>query len=1157
MIKKFIFTFVLIYSCINFNVFATLNNNSNKILPNSFKLKPLLKMKNIKNKKYNKTINYSEEKYTISTKVGSGSGFVYPFGLTEHSIDETVTIIAEPDEGYVFDKWEGTDNQSSPSITITNDSKSKDLIAHFKKANILKSLDLEKTGEWGLGGFKEIMMFKDYILTLSTGSLEVFKLNGNNLQLINKLEFSSECYDFDIKDNYLFMIGIKALYTVDLNNPEDPKICSIWEKTYPTFYNRIIINGNYAYVSNYYNGVYAFDISNPKNVKVINYIYSQYEVKIYNLKIYNSSLFILGKSFYDQSISFIEEFDISTQETEVKSKNKIELMDSVLNMDFSISGNYIYDSGRDYYSNQRYLYQISLKNGLELKNKIPIEKAGHVFCNNEDLYLTTTNNTSLYNIKNPDSIYLVNNNVFKGRDYIISDIEFNNNQVYGLDYLNGLKVIEKLNNNFNQISEYNTEGKTGVSDQLEIEGGKGFLAHGLGGIKVLDLKDPNSVNLLSQFQTGSWITYLNVSKNKIFAFDSNDVLYFFEINNDNQLVLNENIYYSDILRVKYVVNDNALYVLVEDYYLNTGIYAYEITDDKKLKQTDYYSIYNLTIYDIIKNGNYLYYAYENGTGVLDITNKTTFNFVTSNSLALSKNCKIANNFLYSVNGLLTICDLNDPENPKIISKINLDKLHHTFTIFDNYLVAGTYEDFKIIDISDKSHPKIVKQYFTGKQIQHINSKNGKILISEEDSGTVSTYTINELLEKKAFIPHIDWSSQWKSYLIVDNADNTNSEITVNLFKNGELISTLHETVYAGKSKKIELKEGECGNVLFTGDKVFIKESFVNNVDNGIAEFTLNENSSKTLFYTLPQYNSENLTWMGLVLYNPFENDAYIKMRATDLNGNTLDSISLNIGAMQKSVGYVNTFFKELDFRKVAKISVFSNSPLCGINISGNGNEQLLFTTANNEYQNRGIAHISHIANEWNQWENFIIFDSLEHNTYANLTLYNNGTIIHQEKINIPWNSSKVISLNDYKDLSPETGEITYSSRNLAIRQSYINKDEGGTAEFLINGDASNKLIYNFPSYTKENLTWMGMSVYNTEEYGENVNLKAYYNGELVGEHDLFVEGKSRKAFVLTSIFNIEDGKIDRVIATSNGLISGLNISGSTNKRLLFTLPNFR
>ena len=419
------------------------------------------------------------------------------------------------------------------------------------------------------------------------------------------------------------------------------------------------------------------------------------------------------------------------------------------------------------------------------------------------------------------------------------------------------------------------------------------------------------------------------------------------------------------------------------------------------------------------------------------------------------------------------------------------------------------------------------------------------------SGKIGAYS----LEQGVYIPHIDWSSEWSSYLIADNTSDAQVDLTIETY--GETKSTSEVSVDPGQSLQVPLTLGSCAKVTYSGSGVFLKESFVNNRQYGIAEFELTGATYTELEYVLPHYLSDTLTWMGLAVFNPWNQEVSTTMEAYSAEGELLATTEIAVPPMQRLVGYVETFFPELTYGDVARIRVLSSQGLCGLNISGQHNEKLLFTPASRNRSNYLVA-IPHIASEWDYWNNRILIDCV-HDTgaFVNLYLYKDGEQVVAESLIAQANQTLEIDLNAYRELDPQCGYISFSRDVAVVRQSYEFISTKGTAEFLLSWNVNPELVFNFPSYAEEELTWMGMGIMNTGNSPDTVTLTAYRDGVAVGQTAVDIPADDRKAFLLGDLFPeaAPDG-IDRIIAAGSERMTGINISGSNQDRYLFT-PAFQ
>lgn len=410
-------------------------------------------------------------------------------------------------------------------------------------------------------------------------------------------------------------------------------------------------------------------------------------------------------------------------------------------------------------------------------------------------------------------------------------------------------------------------------------------------------------------------------------------------------------------------------------------------------------------------------------------------------------------------------------------------------------------------------------------------------------------------EKTSYITHIEFSSNWESFLRVESISDNEENISITLYENGNIVKTITKKILPKSVLNVLLDVGSCGVVQYSSPKLFFKQSFINIQEGGIAEFELNDVCNKTLSFLLSQYNGVNLTWTGIAIFNPSDNDSQINLTAYDEKGNLLASTETVVHSKTTNVEMVFDFFDELDFRDVARIQAGSNENITGIVIAGNHNRQLLFTKAMS-YFPIGNLNISHIATEWEYWKNIIILDNLSSTvTQVQLKLFSDGVLVLNEAIDIDGGNTKVIDLRQFSELDPQCGILINNSKELAIRQSFINRNQGGTAEFLLSNEVSfGDLIYSFPSNTEKELNWMGLSCFNTNELPQTIKVIAWKGGEKVGTTDLYLNGFERIAFTLSSIFS--DLEIDKVVIENTGGLAGINISGENQEKLLFTQGQF-
>jgi len=409
-------------------------------------------------------------------------------------------------------------------------------------------------------------------------------------------------------------------------------------------------------------------------------------------------------------------------------------------------------------------------------------------------------------------------------------------------------------------------------------------------------------------------------------------------------------------------------------------------------------------------------------------------------------------------------------------------------------------------------------------------------------------------ENQVNFPHIATSDGWETWLIIENSGFVSDDINLILYENSVEISSESYNVEAGKSKYIKITQGTCGKVNYNGINTSLKASFVHSTEKGIAEFKLEDSSNNEINFLMPGYVSEQLTWMGIAVMNSGLENAEILLQAFDKVGVKLSEKTITVATNSHSVDLVENYFSGVDYKKIVRIRAVSNQPICGINISGNGNSSLLFTKAVGSLAGTRNLNVLHIATEFDYWNNKLIFDNTGDNAETvSLYLYSNGNLVVDEVVNVPSGKNLVVDLNSYSNFKVDSGEIKNCPATLFVRLSYVFKETGAVAEFLLNDNSKDELVYNFPGYAEDKISWKGIGLYNNSDVKGFAILKAYKNGVELGRESVSLASHSKYVNTLANTFkNLNESDINRVVVTSNTTFCGLNISGEKQLRYLFT-----
>ncbi len=403
----------------------------------------------------------------------------------------------------------------------------------------------------------------------------------------------------------------------------------------------------------------------------------------------------------------------------------------------------------------------------------------------------------------------------------------------------------------------------------------------------------------------------------------------------------------------------------------------------------------------------------------------------------------------------------------------------------------------------------------------------------------------------ACIPHVDWSSQWQSWLVVDNPGTAEESADLYLYGNGELVRTENRSIAAGDQIRIPLMEGTWG-LVSGGTDLRFREIFVHNLEGGMAEFLLNGDRGVTRHFLMPHHQAALLTWMGLAVTNPGPVSTTGRARAIGPDGELVAEAPLELDPMSRKAFLLTGLFDGLDIAAVARIDLEMDSPVTGLTISGAGNEKLLFTPAIGQPVLNDV-NLPHIADSWSNWENRLILDNTgDQPATVQLILYSGGAQVSEETLDVDAGATRMINLNDYATLHPVMGRLTGEGNPVAVRLAYRSTGQGGMAEFILDGISGHTLEYLLPGRFTDSVNWMGLAIANRDTATSDLTLTAWKDGQIVATASLSLGLQDRLADVLQGLLpGIE--MADRVTVTADtGLLSGLTISGFDQERLLFT-----
>jgi len=193
--------------------------------------------------------------------------------------------------------------------------------------------------------------------------------------------------------------------------------------------------------------------------------------------------------------------------------------------------------------------------------------------------------------------------------------------------------------------------------------------------------------------------------------------------------------------------------------------------------------------------------------------------------------------------------------------------------------------------------------------------------------------------------------------------------------------------------------------------------------------------------------------------------------------------------------------------------------------------------------------LSHVT--WtDQWSSYLIVDNAgEQFCHGVLTLFEHGEVVVNRDLSVPPGLILSIPLNEGTN-----GKVAYHGDNVSMRASYVNNSQSGIAEFILDGFSSTQLNFLMPAYLSDQLTWMGVAIANPNSDAANLTMTAIgTNGSVLATSNQTINAFDRVVGVVAAFFpDLDYRELARIQVNSSREVSGINISGIENEKLLFT-----
>ena len=325
---------------------------------------------------------------------------------------------------------------------------------------------------------------------------------GNNFTFGQDVEFElvgrhpyGTCEAIAVQGNYSYIFNGAAFEVIDISDPSNPSVVGMC--TLPTHGQQILINGDYAYLSIYFNGIRVIDISDPTNPEEISY---SNPIPAPGAMLIDGNLLLLAD--LNGNFSFLDISNPNNSDTFMQQLSQCSYSN---NQDFGYAlsiqtyGDNAFVSAAD-----RGIFTVNI---VDVYNPYPVAnyfEEGKIFTDMTIKYPYLFTNDGAYgfrilDISDPSNWFEISNiQIDQGpKGLIIKD-----EKAY-VGFWNGINVID-ISDPTNPIKENSQTYQEYYALMGMTLSNNGFLhiAGGLGGYFIIEIQADNNLELASHYVTG-------------------------------------------------------------------------------------------------------------------------------------------------------------------------------------------------------------------------------------------------------------------------------------------------------------------------------------------------------------------------------------------------------------------------------------------------------------------------------------------------------------------------------------------------------------------------------------------------------------------------------------------------------------------------------
>ncbi|MFZ0392108.1 MAG: T9SS type A sorting domain-containing protein [Calditrichia bacterium] len=118
----------------------------------------------------------------------------------------------------------------------------------------------------GIGSFGYHTVFGNSQNIFFEYQTNIYILNSSNFQLVSSIDIPDGASDMVVRGNFIYIAQQDGFRVVDITNVQSPQQADSLVLPYNSYYTRVAVHQNYAYIPNGTGGLRVIDISDPYNV---------------------------------------------------------------------------------------------------------------------------------------------------------------------------------------------------------------------------------------------------------------------------------------------------------------------------------------------------------------------------------------------------------------------------------------------------------------------------------------------------------------------------------------------------------------------------------------------------------------------------------------------------------------------------------------------------------------------------------------------------------------------------------------------------------------------------------------------------------------------------------------------------------------------------